>query len=177
MPVVLVLAAVFALAFAYKAGESAGQALWLPVVLALLLFGALALYLWHRRALDHIRHLHLEHMSDGRWTQVNKFQKYPKRCIDCGYRAHTWREASVHDNPYTSPCAAMRERRLELEAGDAAGIELEPAPGTRPGSGWKAEAVPSDREQEAPAEVLPGHPEHVLEPPVSEPLGPYERAQ
>lgn len=177
MPILGALALVFAVAFVLSAGQSAGHALWLPVVIVVLCFAALALWLWHRRALDHIRHLHLEHLSDGRWTQVSKFQAYPKRCVDCAHRAHTWREASAHDNPYTSPCAAMRERRLELEASEDAGHELAPDPGTRPGSGWKAEAMPNEREQEPPTEVLPGRPEHVLEPPVSEPLGPHERAQ
>lgn len=173
MPILAALAFVFALAFAYRAGQNAGQALWLPVVLMVLAVGALGLYLWHRRALDHIRHLHLEHLSDGRWTQVSKFQVWPKRCIDCAFRVHTWREASAHDDAYTSPCAAMRERRLELEAAQAAGIEApEPAPeailepGRPPGSDWKVSVVDTGDTSESGQEALTESPTEAIEAPV-----------
>jgi hypothetical protein len=156
VPILAALAAAFVVAFLVTAGQAAGHALWLPVVLGVLGFGCLALWLWHRRALAELRHLHLEHHSDGRWTMVTKFQPYPKRCDDCAFRAHTWREASTHDNPRTSPCMAMRNYRIAVETGELVTDAMAGA-----GAGWLVEAFAADTAEQEPEPVEPGQREAI----------------
>lgn len=115
MPIVLAIVGLFVGAFVLNAGDAAGHALWLPVVLGGLAFATLALWWWHRRALAHLNQLHL--VVIGRYANVHAYRPWPKYCLDCGQEMSSSRQCVAHDDPESSPCMKLR---VANEAVDAA---------------------------------------------------------
>ena len=134
MPVVIVLAGLFLGFMVMTAGEAAGHALWLPISLAMIGFCALALLLWHRRAMAQLHGLRLEYLTH--WEQESKFRSWPKLCGWCGMRADSWKQAAIHDDPETSSCARLSRYLEQRPPGEVA---------TRGAGPWSASAtVPSE---------------------------------
>jgi hypothetical protein len=133
VPILAAFAAVFLLFMAYKAGESAGAAIWPAAALAVIAFAFVCLWAWHRRRMAELYHLRLEHLS--RYEQVNKLRPWPKFCHDCGAEFNGWKTASIHDDPETSSCALLAKKRDELAAEPALPMRgftaevLDPPPG------------------------------------------------
>jgi hypothetical protein len=144
VPIVAALAAVFVVAFLVTAGEAAGHALWLPIVLAVLAAAVLGAWLWHRREVERIHHLHHDQLTH--WLRVEKFRPWPKWCQRCGYRVHTWRELSAHDSN-TSPCALLDQYQASLEGREA---------GLPPGMGWKVADVEGQPNEDQADELAAG---------------------
>lgn len=142
MPIVAAFAAVFLGAFLFKAGGAAGRALWLPVVLVALGFMAFALWLWHRRQMAALHGLRLEYLTH--WEQVSKFQPWPKFCGRCAQRAWSWKEAGLHDDQETSPCARLAHYQEQLET---------PAD-SLPMDGFRAEVLEQDQPRQTDREAI-----------------------
>lgn len=136
MPVVLVAAGIALGMFAFTTGGELGHHLWVASALALLAFGALALFMWHRRQLAYIREQHL--VIIGRYRNVHGLRPWPKACLDCGHESSDWRGCRDHDNAESSPCAKLLYAREH--AGDV--------PDSLPNENWRADILgPRDRDQ------------------------------
>jgi hypothetical protein len=113
VPVVACIVAVMLVFFAYRVGVNAGNALWLPVVLAAIGAIALALHLWHRRQLHRIHELYSVEL--GNYYRMSMVRDWPKYCGQCGVSVHSWKQVRAHDNEITSPCMRLRHYLDSLE--------------------------------------------------------------
>jgi len=140
VPLVVGLALAFVLAFLYNAGAAAGHALWLPVVLGVLAFLALAHWTWHRRALAELQHR--EANLRGHWHQLEKLRAWPKWCDYCGVTVYNYKQVNAHDS-ITSPCVWLADLRA---AEDAAELDEPATLNEQPGMNWKVDAFQADPE-------------------------------
>jgi hypothetical protein len=165
VPVLAVLAGLFAVLLVYDSATQAAHAGWPLVTTCFLLLVIVALAFWHRRKMAEFHHMRLEHV--GRYEQIYKFRPWPKMCHYCAMPIASWKQANVHDDEETSPCTVllMARERLEREASPVDTLPMAP--------GFSAEVVGQDEVPQAPGYRPQWRPE--VPPPVEVPARSADR--